>query len=228
VNNLSCLLYRDERAHGAIRVRHLSIRDFFVSDDCPGDYRVDLGDANAQLGTVCLKTMIGQLRFNICKLEDSRLANKDVQDLECRIKDNISDALQYSSLYWSNHLCDMPDKGDRDVLGSLKEFVEGLSPLFWIEVLSIMGMVSIGAPSVRRVISWVKVSNSRLRASFQDDPNLLKDADSAFCERLQDVCHFIITFHYPLSISTPHTYLSTGPFLPSQSGFIEYFQHTVY
>jgi WD40 repeat protein len=36
-------------------------------------------------------------------------------------------------------------------------------------------------------------------------------------ERLQDVCRFVITFHTPISISTPHTYLSTGPFLPSQS-----------
>jgi hypothetical protein len=75
VDSLSSLLYRDERANGAIRVRHLSISEFFVSDDCPGDYRVDLRDANVQLGIVCLRTMVRQLRFNICKLEDSRLAN---------------------------------------------------------------------------------------------------------------------------------------------------------
>jgi hypothetical protein len=138
VDNLSSLLYRDERANGAIRVRHLSISDFFVSNDCPSNYRVDLGDTNVQLGIVCLKTMVRQLRFNICKLEDSRLANTDVRDLESRIRDNISDALQYSSLYWSNHLCFLPDNRDRHVM---KEFVEGLYPLFWIEVLSIMGMV---------------------------------------------------------------------------------------
>jgi hypothetical protein len=48
----------------------------------PVHYRVDLGDANVQLGIVCLKTMVRQLRFNICKLEDSRLANTDVRDLE--------------------------------------------------------------------------------------------------------------------------------------------------
>jgi hypothetical protein len=155
VDNLSSLLYRDERANGAVRVRHLSISDFFMSDDCPSNYRVGLGDANVQLGIECLKTMIRQLRFNICKLEDSRLANRDVRDLESRIKTNISDALQYSSLYWSNHLCFLPDNRDSHVL---KEFLEGLYPLFWIEVLSIMGMVPIGAPSLRRVISWVKVS----------------------------------------------------------------------
>src|SRR5258706_314471 len=36
-------------------------------------------------------------------------------------------------------------------------------------------------------------------------------------ERIQDICHFLITFHTPISFSTPHVYISTRPFLPSQS-----------
>jgi len=36
-------------------------------------------------------------------------------------------------------------------------------------------------------------------------------------ERIRDICHFIITFHSPVSFSTPHTYISTRPFLPLQS-----------
>ena len=157
VNDLSSLLYRDEGADGGIRVRHLSISDFFLSDSCQADYRVNLEDANAQLGIACLRTMIGQLRFNICELEDSRLANADVKDLPSQIKKNISDALQYSSLYWSNHVCFSPNGGNLAVCGNLKEFFEGVYPLFWIEVLSIMGMVPIGAPTLRRMITWAKV-----------------------------------------------------------------------
>ena len=156
VNDLSSLLYRDEAANGGIRVRHLSISDFFVSDHCA--YQVNLEAVNVQLGLACLKTMAEQLRFNICKLEDSRLANADIHDLPSRIKEHISDVLQYSSLYWSNHLCFTPDNGDRRVWGTLKEFFGGLYGLFWVEVLSIMGMVPSGAPSLRRVISWTKVS----------------------------------------------------------------------
>jgi hypothetical protein len=158
VDDLSSLLYRDEGASGAIRVRHLSISDFFISNGCPCDYQVSLQDANVQLGITCLKTMVRELRFNICKLEDSRLANAAVYDLQSRIKENISDALQYSSRYWSNHLCSSPDNSNWGVSGSLEEFFEGLYPLFWIEVLSVMGMVPICAPSLRRVISWMKVS----------------------------------------------------------------------
>jgi len=156
-DELSSLLYRDEGANGAIRVRHLSISEFFASNGC--DYQGDLRAAHVQQGIACLQTMVRQLRFNICKLGDSRLANTDIKDLPLRIEQNISDPLQYSSLYWSTHLRSTPDEIQHSVmLGSLKEFLEGPYPLFWIEVLSVMGMVSVGAPSLRGVISLVKVS----------------------------------------------------------------------
>ena len=160
VDTLSSLLYRDEAANRGIRVRHLSVYDFFVSDRC--EYQVNIRGADVQLGIACLKTMIAQLRFNICKLEDSRLANTDIEDLPSRIKQNISDPLQYSCRHWSNHLCFPPDHLDQRVvvLGSLKKFFEGLYPVFWIEALSVMGMVPIGAPSLRRLISWIRVSTS--------------------------------------------------------------------
>jgi len=160
VDGLSSLLYRDKEANGEIRVRHLSVANFFVSDHCPSDYQVNLGDASVQLGISCLNTMIDQLHFNICKLEDSRLSNAEVQDLQSRIEHNIPDPLQYSSLYWTNHLCFTPDNGDPRVWESLKKFFEGLYPVFWIEVLSVMGMVPIGAPCLRRMLSWVKVSRA--------------------------------------------------------------------
>jgi hypothetical protein len=124
VNDLSSLLYRDEAANGGIRVRHLSISDFFFSDGC--NYQVIPRDTNTQLGIACLKVMTKQLRFNICKLEDSRLPNADIKDLASRIKENISDALQYSSLYWSNHVCFTPDNSDLDMWENLKEFFGGL------------------------------------------------------------------------------------------------------
>ena len=160
VNELSSLLYRDEWTNGGIRVRHLSISEFLLSGDCPRDYQINLQDANVQLGISCLKTMVHQLRFNICGLEDSRLANADIKDLQSRIVYNIPDSLQYSSLYWSDHLCFAPEENDQRVWDSLEEFFEGLWPLFWIELLSILGMVPMGVPSLRRVISWARVSSA--------------------------------------------------------------------
>ena len=158
VNALSSLLYRDGAANGGIRVRHLSVYDFFISDLCC--YQVNVQDADVRLGIACLKAMTTQLHFNMCKLDDSRLANANVRDLPSRVEQNISDALQYSCLHWLDHLCSPPANPDQRmlVLGGLKEFFEGLYPLFWVEVLSIMGMVPIGVPSLRRLLSWVRVS----------------------------------------------------------------------
>ena len=159
VLELSSLLYRDEGANREIRIRHLSISDFFLRDDCHIDYHINLREANVDLGIACLNTMVKQLRFNICQLEDSRLANAKVEDLASRIQKNISSALQYGSVHWSDHLCLISDNRDQRVWESLRNFFEGPYGLFWIEALSVMGMVSIGVPSLRRVISTVvKVS----------------------------------------------------------------------
>ena len=160
VDALSSLLYRDEAANGGIRVRHLSVYDFFVSEHC--DFQVNIPDADVQLGIDCLRVMTAQLRFNICKLEDSRVPNADIRDLPFRVKENISDALQYSCIHWLDHLCLSPANRDQRMLAldSLKTFFEGLYPLFWVEVLSVMMMVPIGVPSLRRLLSWVRVSTS--------------------------------------------------------------------
>ena len=133
IDDLSSLLYRDEWSDRGVRVRHLSIADFFVSDHC--DYRVNLQDAHTQLGITCLETMVKQLCFSICKLEDSRLANADVEDLQSRINQNISDPLQYSSLYWSNHLCFTPHDANRDpdVLRSLNVFLKDCTRCFGLK-----------------------------------------------------------------------------------------------
>jgi len=161
VDALSSLLYRDEGANGAIRVRHLSIPDFFLSDRC--EYQVNLREARAQQGIACLETMVKGLRFNICNLEDSRLANANIVDLPSRVKQHVSDPLQYSCLHWSNHLCSSATRDERILaLGGLKNFFGGLYPLFWVEVLSILGVVPIGAQSLRRLLSWVVVSTSSL------------------------------------------------------------------
>ena len=159
VDALSSLFYRDEAANRGIRVRHLSVYDFFVSARC--DYQVHIRDADVHLGNACLKAMTTQLRFNICKLGDSRLANEEIGDLSSRVNEYISDPLQYSCLHWLDHLCLPPANRNQCelVLGSLKKFVEGSYVLFWIEVLSIMGMVPIGVPRLRKLLSWVRVSH---------------------------------------------------------------------
>ena len=66
--------------------------------------------------------MVKELQFNICKLDNSQLAKKDVKNLQLQIDKNISDPLQYSSLYWPNHLCSSPNNSNHDPQGFISKF----------------------------------------------------------------------------------------------------------
>jgi hypothetical protein len=79
VRDLGSLLYQDETANDGIRVRHLSISKFTTSDHY--DYQVKHQDADVQIAIACLMTIVNQLHFNVCKSEDSRLANAEIEDL---------------------------------------------------------------------------------------------------------------------------------------------------
>ena len=42
-------------------------------------------------------------------------------------------------------------------------------------------------------------------------------------QRMEDIRHFIIKFHTPITFSAPHIYISPPPFLPSQSPLLSMF-----
>ena len=89
------------------------------------------------------------LRFNICRLETSHKLNKEVADLEERVASNIPAELQYSVLYWMEHLLGssveegtLGDEADGEwnsakLSGMLSKFLETEYSLFWLEVLSL-------------------------------------------------------------------------------------------
>jgi hypothetical protein len=125
----------------------------------PSTIRVNPGNANVQLGIACIKTMVCELRFNICGLEDSRLANADIQDLRFpNQKSTFPTACNIVLFIGQTIFVLLPTIMIWRVWDILEGFFEGLCPLFWMEVLSILGMVPMGAPIIQRVISWAKVS----------------------------------------------------------------------
>ncbi|PVF92507.1 WD40 repeat-like protein [Serendipita vermifera] len=199
VDKLGSLLYRDIKENGGIRVRHLSIIDFLTWTQCPSVYRVEMGQANMTVGISCLKLMTLGLKFNICDLETSLRPNKDVPGLNERIKEKLPDVLQYGCIYWSNHLCHIADSEDSEIYGFLNDFVKDLQLLYWIEVLSLLDQVLVGNSSMRRVLSWTKVSKA------------------PFIEPMQDALRFLVTFHTAIITSTPHIYISALPFTPTES-----------
>ena len=119
---------------------------------------MNIEQANSDVSCACLSTMINELKFNICNLESSLIPNDDVKDLDHRIKENISDVLQYSCIHWSSHVCSVPSSMNLAVTESLGKFFSNERPWYWMEVLSILGKIGAGMQGLRRVISWAKVS----------------------------------------------------------------------
>jgi hypothetical protein len=157
VDELSSLLYRDTNLNGGIRVRHLSIIDFLAGSECLPELRVNPEQANRSIGRACIGIMTDELKFNICKLESSLQPNQEIEDLREKIDQNISDTLQYSCIFWSNHICHSIDIGDLGIYQSLDRFVEKSRLLYWMEILSLLGQVAVGDSSLRRLLSWTKV-----------------------------------------------------------------------
>jgi hypothetical protein len=149
VDSLSSLLYRDMSENGGIRARHLSVIEFLTGPTCPLEFRVDLQQANAQFGRRCLITMIDELKFNICKLETSCVPNADIQDLSNRVRDKISDALQYSCIHWSSHLWSYSAPTRTEASELLGRFLTGPQLLYWLEALSLMGKVPVALSALR-------------------------------------------------------------------------------
>jgi NACHT domain len=141
VNELNSLFYRDNSEKGGIRVRHLSILEFLEGPSCPTEFRVDPKMANSKLATCCLRNMERQLKFNICELETSYLSNWEIQDLDDRVELRIPDALQYSCMYWSDHLCYDNDQVDEEITRLLDDFFAESRFLYWLDVLSMIGKV---------------------------------------------------------------------------------------
>jgi NACHT domain len=137
---------------GLIVPLHISFRDFLTSKKSDIFY-VDLRNAHRQLAHSCLDLMLDRLKFNICELESSYLANRDVPDMESRICKHIPPALSYASIFWGIHLKCLAFEDD---LFAKLQFLFGEKFLFWLEVLSVKNSVGIALPALSSVLLWLQ------------------------------------------------------------------------
>jgi hypothetical protein len=137
---------------------HTSFRDFLTNKDKSGDFYVSVRDAHHQLSHSCLNLLLDPvdgLKFNICKLETSHLANDDVKDLNTRIDKHIQPALLYACRFWDDHLKHTDFKMDlfRKVDTFFKEKF-----LFWLEALSLTINIRIAPSAFATLNMWLASS----------------------------------------------------------------------
>ncbi len=131
---------------------HTSFRDFVTNRDKSGDFYVDVRDAHHQLALSCLDLLLNSLKFNICDLETSYLANNDVEDLNTRVDKHIPPALLYACRFWDDHLKHTGFKTD------VFEKVEKLFKekfLFWLEALSLTRNIGLAPSAFATLNMWL-------------------------------------------------------------------------
>jgi hypothetical protein len=139
---------------------HTSFRDFLTNEDKSGEFYVGIRVAHHQLAHSCLNLLLDfrdGLKFNICKLETSYLANDDVEDLNMRIDQHIPPVLLYACRFWSGHLKHTDFKTD------LFDRVETLFKekfLFWLEALSLTRNIRLVPSAIATLNMWLASGQS--------------------------------------------------------------------
>src|SRR6201996_2376334 len=136
---------------------HTSFRDYLTNKEKSGDFWVNLRDVHRQMAHSCLGLLLNGLKFNICHLETSYLANKDVSDLKSRVDDFIPPALLYACRFWDNHL----ERTDFEagLFGKLQTFFEE-KLLFWLEALSLTNYVGLALTACSTLKVWLASEQS--------------------------------------------------------------------
>ena len=136
---------------------HTSFHDFLTNQKNSGDFWVDFHDTHYQLAHACLSLLLDGLKFNICNLKTSYLANKDITDLKSHIDENISPALLYACRFWSHHLEHIGF--ETGLFQKLQTFFEK-KLLFWLEALSLTNYVGLALPACSALNVWLMADQS--------------------------------------------------------------------
>ncbi|KAJ7136930.1 WD40-repeat-containing domain protein, partial [Mycena epipterygia] len=147
------------------------------------------------LATTLLNLMDTELRFNICHLPTSYLCNVDMPDFESRLDTYTPKHLQYACRFWVDHLA----ATSYDTLSAQEaEKLVFKHFLFWLEILSLLGMVDHMSRALSKLITW-----------GNENPALVQFAS--------DGKRFVALFRDAIIQSAPHIYLSALALAPIQS-----------
>jgi hypothetical protein len=137
---------------------HTSFCDFLTNEDMSGDFFVGVRDAHHQLAHSCLNLLLDPLdglKFNICKLETSYLANDDIVDLKTCVDQHIPPALLYACRFWDDHL--IHTDLDTDLFPKVQTLFKKKF-LFWLEALSLTGNIGLIPSAFATLNMWLASS----------------------------------------------------------------------
>ena len=157
LSELRSLLIVPDEPHGVVRPFHISLHDFLSDRQrCPENLYINGSLQHQQIALGLLKYMNRELERNICGIDRFSL-NQDVEDLEERVAKHINTSLIYACRHWAHHLTNSPSAGDTADLVELLRVFAQKKMLNWIEVLSLLGVVSYAISALEDVANWCSV-----------------------------------------------------------------------
>ena len=134
---------------GLVRPFHPSFIDFLTNKKRCKNGLLFIGPEHGQnLTKRCLELMLTCLKRNVCDLDDPLIRNN------ASVKGKIPSDLLYACQFWADHLQTTP------IDNEIFRLVEGIfltKILFWLEVLSLAGLVADAIPALSAAYVWVKV-----------------------------------------------------------------------
>ena len=157
LSSVHSLLILQEDINSPVRPFHKSFPDFIVDETrCTNKrFHISPNAHHPELLIGCLKLMNQKLVKNMCQLPDT-VANSEVDDLHERTKQYLSPALQYACKSWHKHLTDEHTIHRPTITSSLHLFLEKKF-LFWLEVLSVLGVAREAVDALEAAAKWLEV-----------------------------------------------------------------------
>ena len=152
---IQSLLVMSEDHSKPVKSFHKSFPDFITDPSRCADTRflISPGQVNLGLARNCLTVMNDYLEQDLLSLPEYTF-NSDVMDLQERIDDRISIALQYACRSWHTHLVETKED-IAHVIPSLRTFLEEKF-LAWLEVLSVLGDLGGAAVGLEKLMVWLQ------------------------------------------------------------------------
>ena len=186
VNRLLPVLYIDSSS--VIRAHHASFYDYIHDRMTSGGGWSTEGSLQQHIARRCVATMNAELRFNMCQIERPVL-NKEISDLAERIRENVPEILQYSTLFFSCHLIFTDTPGEA-IKQDILHLLSTERVLYWIEVLSLQGALAEGVIALGRIgdifeATRVSGQNVTMDLKFNAQINLEKNffSNTKFVQR---------------------------------------------
>ena len=165
------LLILDEDINKPVKPFHKSFPDFITDPTRCINQRFYISPSH-HLGFLvnCLNLMNQTLEKNMCQLPEA-VNNSEIDDLQDRIDEHISQALQYACNSWHKHLINEPTANRQEITSALCSFLEKKF-LFWLEALSVLGSVRNAVDALRAAANWSEVSQIFVFTALQTFVNL--------------------------------------------------------